>query len=412
MELLSPAGSLTKLAYAYRYGADAAYIGLPLFSLRARAENLDDALSDTPQRVAQIKGSKKLYAALNIYFHNPDLGLLKAQAKRIAEYPFDAFIVSDIGALEILRPYLPDREFHLSTQANCTNWAAAKMYYSMGFSRIVPGREVSLDEIRQMKQKVPDLEIEAFAHGAMCMSYSGRCFLSAESPGRSANRGDCAHNCRWDYRLSLEEETRPGEFMTVETGQTPSGSYTALLSSKDLNMIDYLQDFAKAGVDSIKIEGRMKSLYYTALVTRAYRWGMDHIDADPVENPYRIDLYEVSHREYNTGFYFDRSSVNIGTMDTAYQRSHLFLGSIEGQKETGAYLVGVKNSFSDQDTIEVLGPSLPATSLFPGDFSLLNSSGDPTPRIGSERGGYLVCSQPLETGFLLRKELLGGKVRE
>ena len=416
MELLAPGGNLQKLRYAFQYGADAVYIGLPLFSLRAKADNLEDQ-EETPELLAQAKGNKKVYGALNIYFHNPDLGLLKAQLERIKPYPFDAFIVSDIGVLPILQDYFPDREFHLSTQANCTNWSAAKMYHSMGFSRIVPGRELSLEEIAEIKQRVPELELETFVHGAMCMSYSGRCFLSAETSQRSANRGDCAHNCRWTYRTLLEEETRPGQFYQVESGPTPSGEYTAILSSKDLCMIDHIDALKAAGVDSIKIEGRMKSLYYTAVVTRAYRWAIDQ--GSSIHNPFRIDLFEVSHREYDTGFYFDRAAVNVAGTEQGYFRSHLFLGTIETPPNQAIHpeanpdsvvcnpdnlgWIQVKNSFSVDQTLEIIDPSLPHRVLEPGTFQLFDEKGKATQRLSSERPGWILLEQPVIAGSILRK---------
>jgi len=418
MELLAPGGNLQKLRYAFQYGADAVYIGLPLFSLRAKADNLDDQ-EETPELLAQAKGNKKVYGALNIYFHNPDLGLLKAQLEKIKPYPFDAFIISDIGVLPILQDYFPDQEFHLSTQANCTNWSAAKMYYSMGFSRIVPGRELSLAEIGEIKQRVPELELETFVHGAMCMSYSGRCFLSAETSNRSANRGDCAHNCRWTYRTLLEEETRPGQYYEVETGPTPSGEYTAIMSSKDLCMIDHIDALKAVGVDSVKIEGRMKSLYYTAVVTRAYRWAIDH--GSSTDNPYKIDLFEVSHREYDTGFYFDRAAVNIAGTEQGYYRSHLFLGTIENpppnvlvpDKNSELLQKGfihcawvqVKNSFSVDQSFEILDPKQPQKVFLPGEFLLFDEKGMVAHRLTSEKPGWLVSQQNLLVGSILRKPI-------
>ncbi len=425
MELLSPAGNTEKLTYSYLYGADAAYIGLPHFSLRARADNIDDNLPQSPDELARIKGTKKLYAAVNMYFHNPDLGLLREKIQRIGEYPFDAFILSDVGALALFQKYLTNREYHLSTQANCTNWAAAKAYHSMGFSRIVPGRELTLQEIAEIKIHVPELEIEAFAHGAMCMSYSGRCFLSSETVGRSANKGDCAHNCRWTYNLALEEESRPGQYIPVEQGQAGTRAYTALLSSKDLCMIDHLQAMKDSGVDSIKIEGRMKSLYYVALVTRAYRWGIDHLDSPgevTAANPYREDLFEVSHREYGTGFYFDFQARNIGGTEVGYHRSHLFMASIGSEPPlpvpadldahtwTPLYPIGIKNSFTPEQNLEILGPKTPAQPLVPGSYRLYTPDGQETTRLTSEMGGWICFTRAswtvyLGTGWLIRKEL-------
>ncbi|TVR59226.1 MAG: U32 family peptidase [Spirochaetaceae bacterium] len=386
MELLSPAGSADKLAYAYRYGADAAYIGLPFFSLRARADNIDDTEHDAPDRLAAIKSGKKLYCALNIYFHNADLGALDAQLERIAAYPFDAFIVSDIGVLPILRRRFPAVELHLSTQANCTNREAARMYHDMGFSRIVPGRELSLDEIKAIKDFVPELEIEAFVHGAMCIAYSGRCFISAWANGRSGNRGDCSHSCRWNYRLALEEEKRLGEYFPVETGKTPSGAFTSIMSSRDLCMIDHLADLKAAGVDSLKVEGRVKSLYYVAMVTRAYRYAIDHPEQP---NPYRDGLFEVSRREFSTGFFFGRGDIDTPT-EKVYTQTHLLIGSLEetppgltvpeqspdADEWHAPVYVELKNALDVTEALEVVSPDFVFNRLDPGTYRFETPEGE------------------------------------
>ncbi|MCE5257125.1 MAG: U32 family peptidase [Spirochaetaceae bacterium] len=390
MELLSPAGSADKLRYAYRYGADAAYIGLPLFSLRAQAENIEDEDLLAPERLSKIKNEfsgaanipgarRKLYCAINIFFHNDDLSALDRDLPRIAEYPFDGFIVSDLGAYQLLRDRFPDREYHLSTQANNTNWRSAKVYHDMGFSRIVPGRELSLDEIRSIKDHIPDLEIEAFIHGAMCMAYSGRCFLSSWLAGRSANKGDCTQPCRWHYKVLLEEEKRPGQLLPVESGETGHGGYTLVMSSRDLCMIDHIEALREAGVDSLKIEGRMKSLYYVALATRAYRYAIDHPGE---ENPFREDLSAISHREYDTGFYFGREGMDLSTTK-AYRQSHLFAGSVEEPPDTLADSAGLPVKFDElaarfdeagwskpvyvdmKNTINLFDPSMPLELLGP-----------------------------------------------
>lgn len=399
MELLSPAGSADKLRYAYRWGADAAYIGLPLFSLRAKAENIEDSLGEAPSLIASIKkeadarfplsGGKprKLYCTVNIFFHDADLKALSDALPRIAEYPFDGFIVSDMGAYGILRERFPDREYHLSTQANCSNWRAAKFYRDIGFSRVVPSRELSIDGIREMKERVPDLEIEAFIHGAMCMAYSGRCFLSSWMTGRSANKGDCAHSCRWNYRLYAEEEKRPGQMIPIETGTSPSGCHTLIMSSRDLCMIDHIGELGKAGVDSLKIEGRMKSLYYVALVTRAYRWAIDHPGED---NPFADDLLAVSHREYDTGFFFGSQGMDMSTTKS-YRQEHLFAGSVEeapllsdsegnsvdpaalsrrfaSEEWSAPVYVDVKNTVDISKPLEILGPEEQALRLAPSEY--------------------------------------------
>ncbi|MBO4731865.1 MAG: U32 family peptidase, partial [Spirochaetaceae bacterium] len=270
MELVSPAGNIEKLKYAYAYGADAAYIGLKKFSLRVKADNFYGEEYNEINALKQQYPGKKLFCALNISFHNKDIENFISDIDYFKLYPFDAFIVQDVGMIPILQKYFPSTALHLSTQANCINREAVKLYKSLGLKRVVLGREASLAEIRQIKDAVPEMELEVFGHGAMCIAYSGRCLMSAYLTARSANSGHCSHACRWEYKL-LEEKQRPGEYFPVIEGD----DYTAILSSKDLCMIDHLDDMQKAGVDALKIEGRMKSLYYVALVTRAYRKGID-----------------------------------------------------------------------------------------------------------------------------------------
>ena len=447
MELLSPAGSIEKLAYAYRYGADAAYIGLPFFSLRAQAENIDDEDDLAPEKIRAIKEAyargdaaalgapvpsprpRKLYCAANIFFHNDDLSALEAALPRIAEYPFDGFLVSDLGAYDLLRARFPDREYHLSTQANCTNWRMARVYRDMGFSRIVPARELSLDEIKAIKDKVPGLEVEAFAHGAMCMAYSGRCFISSWMAGRSANRGDCTHSCRWQYKLYLEEEKRPGQMIPLESGSTTRGDYSLFMSSRDLCMIDHLQELEKAGVDSIKLEGRMKSLYYVALVTRAYRYGLDH-PGEP--NPFRDDLFTISHREYDTGFFFGREGMDISAV-TSYRQTHRFAGNLEATPPlfdaegaplatgplfsrfdepewTKPVFAEMKNTISAIEAIEVIPPEAREIRFEPGEYRFFDAEGLLGERIRHGKAWFLQLrkakaeGEEPEPGWLLRVE--------
>ncbi|MCQ2572957.1 MAG: U32 family peptidase [Treponema sp.] len=336
MELLSPAGNVEKLSYAYAYGADAAYIGLKKFSLRVKADNFYD---DEYKKVIELKNKypgKKLHCALNISFHNKDIENLKANIDYFRQYPIDAFIVQDIGIVPILQKEFPNAQLHVSTQASCINYEAVKMYKSMGFSRVVLGREASLKEIREIKDAVPDMELEAFCHGAMCIAYAGRCLMSSYLTGRSAQAGLCSHTCRWEYdllskpegakelaqsgRLYLREHERPEELFPVFEGE----DYTAILSSKDIRMVEHLKDMIDAGLDSLKIEGRMKSVYYVALVTRAYRKALDAIEGKITQeeaNPFIDELENVAHRESTTGFYYSRVDADktcIGASDSKY----------------------------------------------------------------------------------------------
>ncbi|MCF0242974.1 MAG: U32 family peptidase [Treponema sp.] len=336
MELLSPAGNVEKLSYAYAYGADAAYIGLKKFSLRVKADNFYD---DEYKKVVELKKKypqKKLHCALNISFHNNDIENLKQNIDYFKQYPIDAFIVQDLGVVSLLQKEFPNAQLHVSTQASCINSEAVKVYKSMGFSRVVLGREASLKEIREIKDAVPDMELEAFCHGAMCIAYAGRCLMSAYLTGRSAQAGLCSHTCRWEYdllakpegakelaqsgRLYLREHERPEDLFPVFEGE----NFTAILSSKDIRMVENLKDMIDAGLDSLKIEGRMKSVYYVALVTRAYRKALDAIEGKITQEeaaPFIAELENVAHRESTTGFYYSRTDADetcIGASDSKY----------------------------------------------------------------------------------------------
>ena len=405
MELLAPAGNLEKLYYAYEYGADAAYIGIKNFSLRARADNFHE---DEWKRILEIKGEKKLYGALNIFFHKDDLKNLESQIDYLTKYPFDAFIISDLGILPILKKYFPDRELHLSTQANCTNAESAGIYRDLGFSRIIPARETSLVDIAEIKNRFPDLEIEVFVHGAMCMAYSGRCFLSSFLSDRSANKGDCAHTCRWKYKItrnpgeiSMEEEERPGELFPLIEGD----NFTTILSSKDLCMIDHLKKLRDAGVDALKIEGRMKSIYYTAVITRTYRKALEALAAGKPSQSwenYRKELNSVSHREFSTGFFFNRESIQIPT-DRSYLRTHLFLGSIGKHVGDGIYKLIVKNQIRAGSPIEYIGPDILYTT--DDSFTLLDDKKQPVTKADHGKEFFLKPSSPVQEGYILRKKL-------
>lgn len=338
MELLSPAGNAQKLYYAYAYGADAAYIGLKKFSLRAKADNFYENDSQKVRELKKRFPQKKLHCALNIIFHNKDIDALLQNIDYFKAYPIDAFIVQDLGIVPILQKHFPDAALHLSTQASCINREAVKIYKSMGFSRVVLGREAGLKEIREIKDAVPDMELEAFVHGAMCIAYAGRCLMSAYLTDRSAQSGLCSHACRWNFRV-LEEASRPGEYLPVFQGE----DFTAILSSKDLRMIEHLKDLKDAGVDSLKIEGRMKSLYYVALVTRAYRKALDALEGKISAEeaaPFVAELENVSHRESTTGFYYNSADANktaSGASDSPYDLAAT-VGRRLGKEEAGALL--------------------------------------------------------------------------
>ena len=351
IELLSPAGNVEKLAYAYAYGADAAYIGLKKFSLRVKADNFYE---DEYKKVIDLKNrypGKRLHCALNISFHDEEIDALKANLDYFKQYPIDAFIVQDIGIVPLLQKEFPNTELHLSTQASCVNSEAVKMYKSLGFSRVVLGREISIEQIKRIKDSVPDMELETFVHGAMCIAYAGRCLMSAYLTGRSAQSGFCSHTCRWNFNVSggmdadsakilaqsglltLEEEQRKGEYFPIYEGE----DFTAVLSSKDLRMIEHLADLRDAGIDSLKIEGRMKSIYYVAMVTRAYRKALDALEgriSNEEAAPFIAELDNVAHRESTTGFYYNKADADkttSGASDSKYQ-----LAAEIGDEVTGA----------------------------------------------------------------------------
>ena len=355
-ELLAPAGDLEKLKIAVLYGADAVYFGGEAFSLRSGAGNF--TLEEMREGVAYAHAHKvKCYLTLNIYPHNEDLAPMEAYLEQIREIPIDAFLVSDPGAMMVLKEKIPDAVIHLSTQANMTNYRTAQIWYAQGVRRIVTAREMSLKEIADMRGKLPaDMEIEAFVHGAMCVSYSGRCLLSNFMAGRDANRGECAHPCRWKY--ALVEEQRPGVYWPIE--EDTHGSY--ILNSGDLCMIEYLPELLAAGVTSFKIEGRMKSIFYLASVVAQYRKAIDAIG----ESGYQADaagwlaeLGKASHRTFTTGFYFGKPDASAHNYETSsYVRDYTFTGLVLGyDAKTGEALVEQRNKMTEGETIEVFGPS-------------------------------------------------------
>jgi len=393
--LLAPAGNLEKLITAYQYGADAAYVGTTDFSLRSRADNFP---RDSAQELERIKGRKKLYGAFNIYFHDADLEKLESSIADIAAYPLDALIVSDPGAASLLRKRLPSVALHLSTQANCLNSESVKWYRDLGYTRIILGRELSLEQLGAIRKAVPDVELEVFVHGAMCWAYSGRCYLSAFLASRSANKGNCAHACRWEYRV-LEEKERPGDYLPVEEG----GDFTAVLSSKDLFMFDHVERLIDTGVDAFKIEGRMKSTYYTAVITRAYRKAIDFATgAWNGDLPaYREEIFKVSHREFSTGFYFGDPAA-VQPNEKEYVRNHIFLGTVGKEREAGVFPLEVKNTITAGEPIEYIGPDI--LYLEDSSYRLLDESLSPVEKVDHGKTGYIKTGLPVKSGYLIRKK--------
>jgi putative protease len=394
MELVSPAGNLEKLKNAYLFGADAVYIGIKDFSLRAKADNFSQ---QEYEEITKLKRTgKKLYCALNIYFHDTDIDRLEHSLSYIEQYPFDGFIISDIGILSLLKKKFPRIPLHLSTQANCINKQAVKRYEEMGFTRIILGRELGLKEIEVIR-KHTDCELEVFVHGAMCLAYAGRCFLSAYMADRSANKGDCAHACRWKYML-LREEKREGEYFPVYEHD----GYTTILSSKDVCMIDHLKLLRDTGIDAIKIEGRMKSLYYTAITTRAYRKALDALSGKsiPELTRYKEELYKVSRREFCTGFFFGRQEIETPTRKS-YVRPYTFLGCIGTQVAPSLFMLDVRNQIVENDTLEYVGPDI--LYIEDKEFSLLDEEQHKVIKADHGKPFFIRTDKPVKEGYIIRK---------
>ncbi|RKD34603.1 peptidase U32 family protein [Thermohalobacter berrensis] len=356
-ELLAPAGNLEKLKMAIIYGADAVYIGGKKFGLRASAKNFTIDQMKEGLKFAHERG-KKVYVTLNIIPHNEDLNDLPEYVKELDELGVDAVIISDPGVLSIVKENAPNLEIHLSTQANTTNYKSAKFWYNQGIKRIITARELSLNEIKEIIAKTPeDLEVEAFVHGAMCISYSGRCLLSNYMAHRDANRGECAHPCRWKYFLM--EEKRPGEYFPVVEDER--GTY--IFNSKDLCMLKHIPQLIEAGISSFKIEGRMKSAYYVATVVRAYRMVIDEY-LDNSNNYVYNDIWleeikKASHRDFTTGFYFGKpkETEQVYT-SSSYIRTYDFTGLIlDYNNETSIATVEQRNRMFVGDDIEIFGPN-------------------------------------------------------
>ena len=354
-ELLAPAGDLERLRYAVNYGADAVYCGLPEFGMRSAPANF------TPEQLAEgviyahARG-RKVYLTMNTLPTNEEADRLPEAIRAAAAAGVDAFIVADLGVLDACKTYAPQIEVHLSTQVGITNYAAATAAYKMGAKRVVLARELSLQDIAIIRDKTPpELELEAFVHGAMCVSVSGRCLLSTYLTGRDSNRGQCAQPCRWKYYL--HEENRPGSM--YEIGEGKDGTY--ILNANDLCTAPFLDLICKAGVDSLKIEGRAKTFYYVASVTAAYRQALDQYLADPMNDNFELapqtldELTRTSHRHYSPGFFFGPEAARQSTDSAAYLREWEFVGTVESW-ENGVAHCQQRGKWSLGDTLEVLCP--------------------------------------------------------
>ena len=393
MELLAPVGSMEALHAALRFGADAVYLGGPLLQLRAKSAGFTfDGIADAANAV-HAKG-KRLYATVNALAYPDEIDLLPAYANRLKDCGVDAAIVSDLGVLTAMHKACPQLELHVSTQASCTNHASALTWYGLGAKRIVLAREMTIEQIRDLKRRIPDdLELEAFVHGAMCMAYSGRCLLSSAILGRSGNRGDCAQPCRWSY--ALVEETRPNQSFPV----MEEDNHSYVLSSRDLCCIGLLDELVDAGVTSLKIEGRMKTEYYVAVVTNAYRRVLD--GTMTVEEAQR-ELLTVSHRPYTTGFYhgeLPKDHSNAGV----YTQTHRFAGVVLAC-ENGVATVEQRNRFARGDALEVVSPVLSRAVLHADEIE--DESGAPVEIANKVKAVLKIKTDlPLAPGDLLRKKI-------
>lgn len=405
VELLAPAGDLEKFKTAIQYGADAVYLAGDKLGLRTASKNfsLDDIKEAT--KIAHDL-DKKVYLTLNVISHNKDLEGVDEYIQSLDEAGVDAFIVSDPGIFQKVKTLAPSKEIHISTQANITNTATVEFWKSLGADRVILARELSLEEIKEIKDEVKDsIMIEAFVHGAMCMSYSGRCLLSNFMTGRSANMGDCAHPCRYKYYLM--EETRPGEYYPITEDE--KGSY--IMNSKDLCMINYIPELIEAGVDSFKIEGRVKSEYYVATVINQYRRAIDDYYEDIEKYKYNRDnniyleeIMKVSHRDFTTAFFFgDVKEASLTYDNSSYIRLYDFIARVLDYDEDKKFMkVQERNKFSIGDEVEIFGPKFydkfTINKIYDEDMNEVDNINTPM------KEAYIPYDKKVEYNYMIRRK--------
>ncbi|GJQ60264.1 MAG: U32 family peptidase [Candidatus Scalindua sp. AMX11] len=399
--LIAPAGNLDKLKIAVDYGADAVYAGGKEFNLRSGSANFTlDEIGEGVEYAHQ-KG-KYFYVALNIFAHNYHLTQVEHYLNSLAKYPIDALIVSDPGIIVLVKQLLPEVPIHLSTQANCTNYQSANFWHHQGVKRVVLARELSLDEIVQINAN-SDCETEVFIHGAMCISYSGRCYLSSYMADRGANLGDCAQSCRWKY--AIVEEKRPGEYFEVYE----DNGFTSVMSSRDLCMIQHMPELLKAGINAFKIEGRMKSQYYVAAVTRIYREAIDCLcshGAYEYQSQWLEELGKISHRKYCTGFFLGNPSKNgqVVESENGYAQPYKFLGLFENHKNGNYARVLAKNKIEIGDEIEIMGKQMNQ------DFTqtvkeIFDQEMKPIQKANPGQRVFIAPIKSIEKDFMIRKKI-------
>lgn len=405
VELLVPAGSLEVLKVAVDYGADAVYIGGQAYGLRAKADNFSIEEMKKAVKYAHAKNAK-VYVTANIFAHNYDIEGMKAYFEQLKDTGVDAVLVSDPGIFMLAKETMPDMELHISTQANNTNYLTYNFWYNMGAKRVVTARELSLVEIKQIREHIPeDMEIESFMHGAMCISYSGRCLLSSYFTGRDANRGACTHPCRWKYHIV--EETRLGEYMPVN--EDDRGTY--IFNSKDLCMIEHIPEMIDAGIDSFKIEGRMKTALYVATVARTYRKAID----DYMESPelyrsnmeyYKSEIAKCTYRQFTTGFYFGKTDQDSQIYDNnTYIKNCTYIGNVQEVTEDGLVAFEQKNKFSVGEEIECMNFDGTNTvcrveEIYNDRMEPMESAPHPKMQL------YVKLDRPVSAGMILRRQEL------
>ena len=401
LEVLAPAGDMERFDSALLFGADAIYLGAKSFGMRASPSNFTFDELKIACNKAHAKG-KKVYLTCNTLPRNDEISQFEGFIKAVQASGVDAVIANDIGVFSLIKKYTPDMEIHISTQAGIVNYVTANEFYNMGAKRVVLAREMSLDEIAEIRAKTPkDLDIECFVHGAMCVSFSGRCLLSQYLINRDANRGECAQPCRWNYYLM--EEKRPNEFYPI--GEDENGSY--ILNAKDLCMIDHLDKLAKAGVTSFKIEGRAKSAYYVAVVTNAYRAAVDILKQNP--DNYNLpawihdEVFKVSHRKYCTGFYFGHPKDCQYYETSGYVRDYDVVAVVDDCRDGSVYCTQ-RNRFFAGDELEVLAPNREPVKI-KADI-IYNELGESVPAANKATMRFsLPIDMQFESGSVIRKEV-------
>lgn len=403
VELLVPAGSLEVLKVAVDYGADAVYIGGQAYGLRAKADNFSIDEMKEAAAYAHAKNAK-VYVTANIFAHNYDIDGMKAYFEQLKDTGVDAVLVSDPGIFTLAKETMPDMELHISTQANNTNYLTYNFWYKLGAKRVVTARELSLAEIRQIRDHIPDdMEIESFMHGAMCISYSGRCLLSSYFTGRDANRGACTHPCRWKYHIV--EETRPGEYMPVN--EDDRGTY--IFNSKDLCMVEHIPEMIDAGIDSFKIEGRMKTALYVATVARTYRKAIDdYMESLELYRSnmeyYKSEIAKCTYRQFTTGFYFGKTDSDSQIYDNnTYIKNYTYIGNVQLVTEDGLAVFEQKNKFSVGEMIEAMdfdgtNISCRVEEIYNDKMEKMESAPHPKMQL------YVRLDRPVSAGMILRRQ--------